>query len=85
MGETEMARALAECLEAAKQGPEALREALGRYPVEWQRELAQLVQLAISIPAAGEESTPSAGWRARTRRRLLEGLEGQEETQAAGA
>ncbi len=80
-----MANALAECLEAARRGPEALREALGKYPVEWQAELAQLVQLAMAIPAASAGPVPSAAWRAMTRRRLMGGLEGREERQAAGA
>lgn len=68
-----MANALAECLEAAERGPEALRGAIGRYPVEWQRELARLVQIAMAISAAKAGPAPPAAWRAVTRRRLMRG------------
>ncbi len=78
----EMANALAECLEAARRGPEALRETLDRYPAEWQEELALLVQLAISIPAASEESAPSVEWRARTKDYLLRKIQGQDKPAA---
>lgn len=73
--EIEMANALAECLEAAQRGPEALREALGRYPVERQSELAQLVQIARTLSAAGVRPAPSSAWRAMTGCRLMRGRE----------
>lgn len=67
------AEALAECLEAARQGEGALMSCLDRYP-RLRHELTALVLVASLIPPCGPEGEISEQWRRRTKADLLSRL-----------
>jgi hypothetical protein len=70
MADAAFIEALANCLEAQRQGEPALRACLERYP-QFRLELEELLRVARLIPTLPPRSTPSAAFRERTRRRLL--------------
>jgi hypothetical protein len=70
VAEAALAEALANCLEARRQGDAALRACLDRYP-EFRTELEELLRVVELIPKLPAQALPSAAFRERTRRRLL--------------
>ena len=65
-----MSRALAECLEAAKAGAEALRLCLQGYPEPERRQLAAMISLADAVRSENFDPQPSPEWIETTRARL---------------
>ncbi|GBD12765.1 hypothetical protein HRbin24_00778 [bacterium HR24] len=67
------AEALAECLEAARQGERALMSCLDRYP-RMRQELTALVLVASLIPPAGPKGRMSEEGRRRAKAAVLSRL-----------
>jgi len=70
MAEAAFIEALANCLEAQRQGDPALRTCLERYP-EFRAELEELLEVVQLIQKLPDQAAPSPAFRERTRRRLL--------------
>jgi hypothetical protein len=75
MVDQELVEALAECLEALRQGEERLEACLARH-AEQRAELEALLEVARLIPGLPAEVEPSAPFKERTRHRLLGGANG---------
>ena len=70
MDDGELIDALAECLEALRQGETDLQACLERH-APYRTELEALLDVVRLIPHLAEEILPSPAFRERTRRRLL--------------
>ena len=70
MDDRELVDALAECLEALRQGEAELQACL-KLHAPYRTELEALLEVARLIPRLAEEILPSPAFRERTRRRLL--------------
>ena len=70
MDDGELIAALAECLEALRQGEADLQACLKRH-ASYRTELEALLEVVRLIPRLAEEIRPSPAFRERTRRRLL--------------
>ncbi len=70
MDDRELIDALAECLEALRQGEADLQACLERH-APYRTELEALLDVARLIPHLAEKIRPSPAFRERTRRRLL--------------
>ena len=75
MAEAEIVMALAECLEALRQGEAEVQVCLERHPA-YRAELEALLEIARLIPSLPISVAPSPPFRARTRRWLREGANG---------
>ena len=75
MVDSELIEALAECLEALRQGETELQACLERH-AQYRSELEALLEVAQLIPRLPEGLTPSPLFRERTRRRLVGGSNG---------
>ena len=75
MAEEEIVRALAECLEALRQGETEVQACLERYPAH-RAELEALLEVARLIPSLPLSVAPSPPFRERTRRWLRGGANG---------
>lgn len=71
MAEADIVEALAECLEAQRRGEAAVQACLARYPL-FRTELEALLEVAALIPRLDDEPGPSAAFRERARRLILE-------------
>ena len=70
MADGELIDALADCLEALRQGETDLQACLERH-APYRTELEALLDVVRLIPQLAEEILPSPAFRERTRRRLL--------------
>ena len=70
MDDGELIDALAECLEALRQGETDLQACLKRHAA-YRTELEALLDVVRLIPPLAEEVLPAPAFRERTRRRLL--------------
>ena len=75
MANTELIEALADCLEALRQGETELQDCLKQH-ARFRSELEALLEVARLIPRLPHELGPSHLFRERTRRRLVEGPNG---------
>jgi len=75
MPDPELIEALAECLEALRQGETELQACLERH-APYRSELEALLEVAQLIPRLPEDLVPSPLFRERTRRRLVGGSNG---------
>ena len=75
MAEEEIVRALAECLEALRQGEADVQACLERYPAH-RAELEALLEVARLIPSLPISIAPSPPFREQTRRWLRGGASG---------
>ena len=69
-GERELVEALAECLEALREGEPAVEACLRRYP-DYEEQLRALLEVVRLIPRLPREVTPSERFREQTRAWVL--------------